>query len=455
MKNQKKYTRILLILPLVILPAMLLSACGTEQTPPSSDVVDVILTSEAVVDGDEPAAEDIAEAVVHRTPIPTSAPTYIDLSIDDISKSLGLDEVTFLGLTFPDWINLGISILIILVGYFLGDKLVIAFLKWVLGRISADPDEAMILTIKEELKWLVVILSTRFAFLRLTFLSDRLRTGIDDILFILELVIFTIIGIRLIDIAFETFKGTVETEDDLERMEPILNIAKRVSNFVIGVVVLSLGLSHFGLSINTLSLLIFSVSAILALGAQDIISDVISGFIIMVDQTFHVADRIYIKELETWGDIIKIGPRTTVIHMHDNREVTIPNSQLANSQVVNYTVLGPSFRLQTDIGVAYGSDIDKVRTVVEDAVRGIEGVVQEKPVDVLFLEFGDTTRSMRVRWWIDHYEKKNPMMDKVNAALEIALEKAEIDMPFNTVDLNVKMKDDHPDPSAPADQAEE
>ena len=81
--------------------------------------------------------------------------------------------------------------------------------------------------------------------------------------------------------------------------------------------------------------------------------------------------------------------------------------------------------------------------------------MQDKPVDVLCLEFGDETRSLRVRWWIDHFEDKNRMLGQVNAALEIALTKASIDMPFNTFDLNVKLKDERQDPSAPADQAEE
>ena len=461
MNKQHRYARILLILLLLILSTMVLSACGTDQGTPtatqasaaSSDAPDPGATSAPADDGSESTGQDIADAVASRTPIATPAPSLIDQKIDDVTNALGLEGATFLGLTVPDWINLGISLLIIFLGYTLGDKLVISFMRWVISRTSADPDDAVLVKIKDELKWIVVVFATRYAILRLTFIGDPLRTAADDLLFILEIAIFAIIGIRLVDYAFETYKETIESKSDLARLEPILRIAERLIDFVIAVMALSVGLSHFGLSINVLSALILFFGAIVVLGAQDMISDFISGFIILTDQPFRVEDRIYVKDLGTWGDVLEIDTRTTRIRMNDNREVIIPNSEIVNSQIVNFTTLGPSYRLQTEIGIAYGTDVAKVRMVVEDTVRAIDGVVQEKPVDVLFLEFGDTTRSMRVRWWIENYKDKNRMLDQVHAALEIALTEADIDMPFNTFDLNVKMKNDPLDPETPADQS--
>jgi len=73
-------------------------------------------------------------------------------------------------------------------------------------------------------------------------------------------------------------------------------------------------------------------------------------------------------------------------------------------------------------------------------VRGLDGVLADKPVEALFIEYGDSTRTIRVRWWVEDYHKERHMIDKVNAALEVALDKAGIDMPFNTYDINVKME---------------
>ena len=107
--------------------------------------------------------------------------------------------------------------------------------------------------------------------------------------------------------------------------------------------------------------------------------------------------------------------------------------------------------MQTDIGVAYGTDFDRMRQVIKDAVRGVEGVLADKPVDVLYLEFGDTARLIRVRWWIDDFEHRRTMQDRVNAALEIALDKAGIDLPFDTYSLKVEMQGENP---SPVDQSE-
>ena len=152
---------------------------------------------------------------------------------------------------------------------------------------------------------------------------------------------------------------------------------------------------------------------------------------------------ILIKEIDTWGVVSEIGTRTTRIQTGDNREVIIPNSQITGSQVINYTFPDPRYRVTTNIGVAYGSDIDQMRKVIKDALRGVEGVLPDKPVDIFFLKFGDSTRAVRVRWWVDNYTNENPILDKVNAALEIALSRSGI--PFEKYNPNIKV--DHEDAS--------
>lgn len=127
--------------------------------------------------------------------------------------------------------------------------------------------------------------------------------------------------------------------------------------------------------------------------------------------------------------------------MEDNREVIIPNSEIVNSQVISYTYPDANYRLETDIGVDYRSDLNKTRQVIKDALRKIEGVLPDKPVDVLFIGFGDSSRNIRVRWWIEEKNWERNMQDEVNSAIEVVLNEAGIDMPFNTYALNVKMED--------------
>jgi len=161
----------------------------------------------------------------------------------------------------------------------------------------------------------------------------------------------------------------------------------------------------------------------------------------LIDQPFRVGDAIRIEELDKIGRVMEIGTRSTHIQTGDNREVIIPNSTIGQSQVVNYTYPDPQFRVEAEIGVAYGTDVEKMQNVIEGAVRGVEGVLPDKPVDIYYLKFGDSARLVTVRWWIETYRDEKTILDKVNIALELALDKAGIELPYNTYDLNVNMNE--------------
>jgi small-conductance mechanosensitive channel len=212
-------------------------------------------------------------------------------------------------------------------------------------------------------------------------------------------------------------------------------------------------LAHFGVDTNTFLLALLITLLILSLAARDIITDALSGFIIMADQPFREGDRLHIQDMDTWGDVLDVGTRTTRIRLVDNRELIVPNSKISKSQIVNYNYPDTRYRLKTIVDIAYGTDFERVRKTAEEAVRGVEGVLDDEPVDVLFIAFGDSARKVRVRWWIANFQDKWYALDKVNAALETAFDNANIDMPLDTFDLRVHMEDggginSRPKPSA-------
>jgi small-conductance mechanosensitive channel len=178
---------------------------------------------------------------------------------------------------------------------------------------------------------------------------------------------------------------------------------------------------------------------VISLGARDIISDAISGVIILLDEPFRVGDVIAVEELDKWGEVVDVGTRTTRIRTRDSRLVIVPNSKIGASQVINYTFPDNEYRVYSDILVAYGSDFDQVRRVAQGAVRSVQGVLPEEPVDVLFHEYGVSARIMRVRWWIDDMNQEKRIIDGVNEALEIAFDEAGIGMPVTTRNLIVQV----------------
>ena len=204
----------------------------------------------------------------------------------------------------------------------------------------------------------------------------------------------------------------------------------RLGRVVVGLLGLTILLSHFGVNITAFAAALGLGGLAISLAARDTIADAIAGFIILVDRPFRIGDRIEIEQLGTWGDVVDIGLRTTRIRTRDNRMVIVPNSIIGSNQVINYTYPDPQYRIQTHVGIAYGTDIEAARQVIIQAVRHVEGVLADKPVDALYIEMGDSAMIFRVRWWIESYIDTRRMFDRVHSALQMALDDAGIESPF-------------------------
>jgi small conductance mechanosensitive channel len=108
--------------------------------------------------------------------------------------------------------------------------------------------------------------------------------------------------------------------------------------------------------------------------------------------------------------------------------------------VVNYSEPDPTYRLQTDIGIGSGENIEDVVRILQETVRKVEGVLPDKNVDVLFTGFGESSNTFRVRWWVASYADKRRVTHKVCTAIQEAADKEGIDMPFTTYTLDNQLK---------------
>jgi MscS family membrane protein len=384
--------------------------------------------------------KEISTAVAARTPVPTPTPGRIELEIEEVTAELGVSGKTFLGITTEDWINLAISAVFAFIIYFVGVYLLTFILKWITQRTSNELDNTLLEQMEPDLRWLVFLFLARNAILRLDFLSDALRKSLEDLFFVLFLVTFTVIGLRLIKYGAEWYRDSISSDPEKARLDPIISAVRRSLAVVWLIVMISIGLTHFGINLGVLSITVLALAVIFSLGAKDTISDAISGFVILVDQPFRVNDGIQITEFDTWGDVIRIGMRKTQILTRDNREVIIPNTKLLDSRIINYTYPDPSYRMQVDLRIAFDADLEKARQVIINAVMGVDVVLPDKPVEALYIGFGDTARHIRVRWWVADYHMHYPMLDHICTAIDAALNRAGIEIHIETYDLNVAMK---------------
>lgn len=456
----RRITKLFVLLFLIAL----LMAGTTGVVYSQSDPTDAIEESTPVPSTDEPQREQTPGREPESTPEPepTPTPTSIPLLpideveslvskqlftidgpitgwVSDLASRFGWDQIFFLGLSVEDWINLGLSIIIFFAIYLLGRWLINRVLRGVLKRTRIEKDDEFLEVISPQINWVVLTIALQLSLARLNFLSEGSRVLLNQAFFIAYLTILTVILWKLIGFATEVLLHRNRSEKDIQRLQPLYMVAKRIAEALLIIGYFSIFLSYFGIDITAFAAALGIGGLAISLAAQDTLADAIAGFLILIDQPFRVGDRIEISGLGTWGDVVDIGTRSTRIRTRDNRLVIVPNSAIAKDQVVNYSYPDPRYRVQIEVGIDYDSDLKLAREAAIRAVNQVDGVLTDKPVDALFVDFGDSTIIFLIRWWIDSYVDTRRMFDKVNEQLLKGFNEAGIKMPNMTYDLNLKV----------------
>ncbi len=203
--------------------------------------------------------------------------------------------------------------------------------------------------------------------------------------------------------------------------------------------------------VNLTSWLASAGVAGIALGfaAKDTLANFIAGVFILMDAPYKVGDVIIIDDV-TRGEVTDIGMRSTRLLTVDNVEVTVPNAVIGNAKIVNESS-GPTLqmRVRATVGVAYGSDVDRVRGVLTDAARGLPNVDPEAEPTVRFEAMGESSLDFAVMVMAEHPRFRPAVADELNTRIYKSLAEAGITIPFPQRDLHVKAWP-APPPAGPA-----
>lgn len=446
-KSHKKSLHILLLVIILMLAIALASCSSTNPTstfPTSSPSATNTFTPEPPTATLEPDSEDSNGSILlpSATAGPTVTPGVITEIIGEFTEATGLYEKTFFWVDIEDWLNLGVSILLGLIIGFLLSRLVIFALHKAADKTETQYDDIFIKVIRHQISLIFIVVGFQIGTLRLPFIDVVIKQWLNQLYIAIYVVAATIILWRLLDLLVEWYQNEVEPDRDSNQKDTLLLLLHRFARVLLLSISAIMLLSLYNINVNALIAALGVGGLALSLGAQDTLSNIISGVMIMLDQPFRVGDRIEIQGLGTWGDVVDIGLRSTRIRTRDNRLVIVPNNSISTDQIVNYTFPDPQYRIQIEIGIGYGQDIEKIRQIIIDTVSQVEGVLLDHPVDALYVEMGDTAMTFRVRWWIDSYVDTRRMFDAVNTALQNALDDAGVDMPFTTFDINIVNKPD-------------
>jgi small conductance mechanosensitive channel len=235
-------------------------------------------------------------------------------------------------------------------------------------------------------------------------------------------------------------------ERALERVNTHTAARQLISNFLrVGIliagVVVALGVLNLDKALA--SILAGAGIAGLAIGFafQDLAGNIISGIGLAVNQKWPFKIGDIIETNGVFGVVDQIHLRTSIIRTLDAKMVVIPNKQIYQSPVVNYSVAGTR-RVDVSCGVSYGDDLEKVKKVVGEALSGLSTRDTSKDVEVFFEEFGGSSINFIGRFWVD-YKRHPDFLDARSDAI-IAIKRAfdendiMIPFPIRTLDFGIR-----------------
>ncbi len=173
-----------------------------------------------------------------------------------------------------------------------------------------------------------------------------------------------------------------------------------------------------------------------ALAAKDTLANFFGGISIFADNTFKVGDYIILDNTDR-GEVVEIGIRSTRIKTRDDVLITIPNSILANSKIVNESAPVPSFRIRIPVGVAYGSDADKVERILMTIAAKNKNVAKEPQPRVRMRAFADSSINFELLLWVDDPRVKGLETHHLLKSIYLAFAENNITIPFPQRDLHI------------------
>ena len=300
----------------------------------------------------------------------------------------------------------------------------------IFGRTRTSLDDLLVGSIKGPLRLAILLAGLELSLQQLDIIPPSWAETADRIFFIFYLFIIYVVLYRVVgDVAGWYSKEVVsKTETDLD--DKFLSFFRHLVIIIVTTIIIVLLLDRFGIEADALITTLGVGSLAIALAAQATLSDIIAGFMIMIDRPFGIGDRIELLDISTWGDVTEVGLRSTRILTRDNRMVSVPNSVIGKGLVVNYSDPNTLYRVETHVGIVYGTDIEMARQVMIEAIRAEDWVMKEQLIEALLLEFGESALIFRVRCWIEHYVETRRVIDKMNTALYKALNQADIAFAF-------------------------
>lgn len=196
-------------------------------------------------------------------------------------------------------------------------------------------------------------------------------------------------------------------------------------------------IQNSGINLGSLNVLAGALGVGIGFGLQNIANNFISGLIILFERPIKVGDRIEVGSIS--GDVVKIYSRASTVNTNDNISIIIPNSDLINKQVINWSHNDRRIRFHVPVGVSYKEDPAVIKKVLLEVAQANPDVLKRPAPDVLFIGYGDSSIDFDLMIWTNTYIDK-PIILKSQLYYEIfeKFKEHDIEIPYPQRDLHLK-----------------
>ncbi len=190
-----------------------------------------------------------------------------------------------------------------------------------------------------------------------------------------------------------------------------------------------------GISMDKITIIISALGIGIGFGLQTLVNNLVSGLIISFEKPVNVGD---IVEVGTMSGVMKsIGFRSSVVYTWDGADVVIPNGDLLNQHLVNWTLGNTKRRIDMLIGVAYGTDLEKTKQLLENLAKNDDRVLRVPAPTLLVKEFSNSSINLRLLFWVPNVSEWTNVQSDILSAIDIAFKANNIVIPFPQQDIHI------------------
>ena len=272
-------------------------------------------------------------------------------------------------------------------------------------------------------------------FLEFKFVSSKMEGGLNiTVRSVLTFIVILVIARLLIKLLASLLSKALSTNKRLDAGQRF-TVVKLVKYFAY-VIAFVIAANSAGVNLNALVVGSAALLVGIGLGLQHVFDDFISGFIILFEGTFQVGDVIEFDGMI--ARVVRIDVRTSKIINRDGNIIIVPNRKLTSENLNNWSHGSDLSRFNIGVGVAYGSDVEKVRDLLYQCALGHPDVSKNRPISVRFEEFGESALNFSVYFWAYRSWDVEVLKSDIRFAINKAFKENGVTIPFPQRDLHIK-----------------